>query len=168
MINVIGIGGCSRSGKSVLAQQIKDHLFNKRVLLLDMDDFVFPEENIPKIKDRTDWECPGSVDFNRLYSTIKNHQDSYDLIVVEGILAFANKSLMLFYDSTIWIQLSKETFLTRRKKETRWGDEPDWFITHVWDSYLHYGQWPEADFILSGEKEISKTALNEIVRRVVN
>lgn len=163
MPHIIGIGGCSRSGKSSLAQSIKDQLPSRQVLLLDMDDFVLPASEIPKIKDRTDWERPESVDFIQLCQTIKEQTDDHDLIVVEGILVFAHQELRKLFDVTIWMPISKKTFMKRRAEETRWGDEPDWFVEHVWKSYIRYGQYPGADFIVSGEEEVSHEVLNKIV-----
>lgn len=161
---IIGIGGCSRSGKSSLARQIRDYSVDKRVLILDMDDFVFPESKIPKIKGRTDWERPESVDFKSLGRTIESEIDNHDVIIVEGILVFANLKLLELYDTKVWIQISKETFLNRRKMETRWGDEPDWFLEHVWESHQRYGQFPKADFVLSGEEEIANSVIHTILQ----
>ena len=163
MCTLIGVGGCSRSGKSSLALKIKDQLSDSRVLLLDMDDFVFSETHIPPIRDRVDWERPESVNFNQIVASIEENQDSYDVIIVEGILVFANQQLKDLFHTTIKIKISKETFIRRRKREVRWGEEPDWYLEHVWDSYLTFGQYPEADFILSGEKVISKENLDEII-----
>lgn len=163
MPKIIGIGGCSRSGKSSLAKNIKKHLANKRVLLLDTDDFVFSATQIPKIKDRTDWERPESVDFERLCQTINDKKDQYDVLVIEGILVFANEHLLNLFDTTVQIEISQKTFLARRKHESRWGEEPNWFIDYVWESYLRYGLFPKADFTFSGEEEIHQTALSEIL-----
>ena len=165
---VIGIGGPSRSGKSILASKMKDQLSNKKVLLLDMDDFVFPMEAIPKIKGYTDWEHPGSMDFDLIISKIKKNKDNHDFIIVEGILAFANEALRRFYNLTISMQITKEIFLKRRVEETRWGEEPKWYLEHVWESYLRYGQYPEADFVLRGENEIPEDAINRILSRLPN
>ncbi len=163
MPKIIGIGGCSRSGKSSLAKNIKKHLANKRVLLLHMDDFVFPANQIPKVKDRTDWERPESVDFERLCQTINDQKDHYDIIVIEGILIFANEKLLSLFDTTIQFEISQKTFLARRKHESRWGEEPDWFMDHVWESHLRYGLFPKADFTFSGEVGIHQTALSKIL-----
>ena len=72
MSRIIGIGGCSRSGKSTLARRIKERFSDLCVLILDMDDFVLPKDQIPKIKDRTDWELPASVDFKKLIQANKS------------------------------------------------------------------------------------------------
>ena len=163
MAYVIAISGVSRSGKSSLARKIKDRLSGKKVLLMDMDDFVFPKANSPKIQDRTDWEHPLSVNYDQILAAIDKHQDNYDIIIIEGILVMTNEPLKTIYDFTIYLQLSKKTFMKRRKEETRWGAEPDWYLEHVWNSYLKFGQYPKADLILSGETEITLVSLNSIL-----
>jgi uridine kinase len=165
MARIIGIGGVSRSGKSTLAKKLKDHFVTKRVRILDQDDFVKPENDIPKIKDRTDWEHPESIDIQSLLAEIDAAEDQ-DLIIVEGLLAFHFEELRIRFDVTIFLTISKGTFLFRRHQETRWGTEPDWFIDHVWDSYLKYGQVDQADFQLDGENEISNTSFLELINAI--
>ena len=68
---IIGIGGVSRSGKSTLAALIY-RLYTEggqTAIVLAQDDFVFPTEQIPKIRngseEEIDWEIPESIDFQR-------------------------------------------------------------------------------------------------------
>ncbi len=166
MPKIIGIGGCSRSGKSRLARRIKEQLSSKKVLLLDMDDYVLPESQIPKIRDRTDWERPESVNYQKLIEIINEKKSNYDLIVVEGILVFNNSALNKLFDKTIWMQISKETFLERRREESRWGSEPAWFLEHVWESHLRFGRHPTADFVISGEGEAPSTVIKAIIHHL--
>lgn len=165
MAHIIGIGGPSRSGKSSLALEMKNRLSNRKVLLLDMDDFVFSEDKIPRIKGRADWECPESVNFERMIRIMKESKDS-DFIVVEGILIFTNKELRKLLDTTIQIEISKQTFLQRRRQETRWGNEPDWYLEHVWESYLKHGQYKNADLVISGEKPFIKEDLATVLEAI--
>lgn len=164
---VIGISGPSQSGKSTLAKQLGDNLKPQKVLILDMDDYVLPEASIPKIKDRTDWERPESVDYDGIIATIEKCDDDYDVIIVEGILVFAHQELSQLFDLSILMQVSKETFFERRSRETRWGNEPHWYLEHVWDSWLKYGQNFQADINLSGEDSMSDQSIKSIVERLV-
>ena len=155
MTKIIGIGGLSRSGKSTLAKQIKGHFASRKVLILSQDDFVKDEKEIPKIKDRTDWEHPDSIDIRSLLQTIDEVKKSHDLIIIEGLLAFYFPALNSLYDHRIFLTISKKTFLFRRQQETRWGSEPEWFWEHVWESYLKYGYNSSTDLIeISGEHQV--------------
>lgn len=143
---IIGIGGVSRSGKSTLAQKLKDS-FDGPVLILAQDEFVRPESEIPKIKNRTDWEHPASIDFERIKAEVKAQKRNYGLIIVEGLLAFYDPFLAAMFDKSVLMKISRQTFMERRKQETRWGEEPDWYLDHVWDSYMKFGQF-EANVVL--------------------
>lgn len=154
---IIGIGGVSRSGKTTLANQLKIFYQNKgrSVLLLSQDDYVVSEELIPKIKDRIDWELPQTIDLEKLMSRLEECKT--DILIIEGLFAFAFDKLNEYYDFKIFIKIKKETFLYRKSIDTRYN-EPQWFIQHIWQSYLKYGTIDEADKsyqIIDGEKPIN-------------
>ncbi|MEQ9467646.1 MAG: hypothetical protein RLN88_09550 [Ekhidna sp.] len=166
MAHIIGIGGASRSGKSTLARKLKEALAPKQVLLLDMDNYVFPENEVPHIQGHPDWEVPESIDYEWVIATIDDNEPDYDFIIVEGILAFANETLRARYDLTVFMEISKATYVKRRKLETRWGKDPEWYIEYVWEAHLKYGQYGSADFVLSGETPIQDADLKRILRKI--
>lgn len=157
---IIGIGGVSRSGKSNLARQIKNHFAKRKVLIISQDEFVIDETNIPKVGDRTDWEHPDSIDLGKILETVEDNKNECDLIIIEGILAFYFDELNTMYDKRIILNISKETFLNRRKQETRWGEEPEWFLAHVWESFLNYSNSELKNSIyISGEDQVDLDAV---------
>jgi nicotinamide/nicotinate riboside kinase len=164
---VIGIAGVSRSGKTTLAGLIKKILIEQgeTAIVLHQDDFVMPENEIPKIRHRIDWECPQSIDFQRFKSKILEAKSQYNHVITEGLLNFWDENIILLFDKKIFVEISKETFLERRNKEKRWGFEPKWFYEHVWQSHLKYGKigLDDKTIILSGEKDFD---LNFIITRI--
>ncbi len=165
MSSTIGIGGCSRSGKTTLAELLSWHYRtnNQRVIVLHQDDFVKKISDIPLVKDRTDWDTPLSIDFDFLLDSIAFFYKKCDVLIVEGLYTFYDPRLVVVYRHRIFCEISEKTFLERRTAETRWGREPDWFVRHVWDSFQKYGQ-PETDDnlrIVSGEEEFD---LKKILR----
>ena len=136
---VIGIGGVSRAGKSTLARNIASWLSNKKVYILEMDDFVFPEERIPKIKNETDWEVPESIDYTRLAKAIAEEKRSTDVVIIEGIMIFNDPKLLALYDRKIFIEIDYESFILRKSKDKRW-EIPDWYFEHIWTSYIVHGR----------------------------
>jgi len=150
---IIGIGGASRSGKSWLAQRIIDLFTHKKIAILNQDDYVFDIADIPKIKGEIDWECPESIDFDLLLSEINRLAADHDFIIVEGLLAFYDRRIEKIMDKKIFIEISKELFLKRKESDKRWGDFPDWYMGHIWKSYLEYGRIEKRKkgfFFLSG------------------
>lgn len=139
---VIGIGGVSRSGKSTLARQMARQFeaAGAAVLVLDQDDYTLPEAALPRVKGRADWDQPASMDFVRLRERIVSAGSCYDVILVEGILVFYDGVLNGLFDKRIFIDMDKRLFMERRRAETRWGKEPEWYLEHVWKAHLRYGR----------------------------
>lgn len=136
MSQLILIAGVSRSGKSSLAKDLCSKLEDS--VHLDQDEFVKPIEEIPIIQDRTDWETPESIDWKKWKSAIDRALQSYSYVIVEGIFSLGDLELIQKASITILLSLEKEEYLRRRQKETRWGDEPEWFLEHVWESHLKH------------------------------
>lgn len=140
---IIGIGGVSRAGKTTLANLLKKRLKGKTISILNQDDFA-KKTGLPKIKNHIDWEHPASLDWTTLMNTIKAETKKNEITIVEGLFAFYNKQISNIYDLKIFMSIEKEVFLARKRKDKRWGKEPEWFIQHIWNSYLKYGQLPDS------------------------
>ncbi len=135
---VIGIGGPSRSGKSTLANLLVTFFRKngKKAIIFHQDDFVFPETQIPKIKDKTDWESPESIDHDLLLEVVTDFKERFDVVIVEGFFAFNDAKLNALYDKRIFIKIAKRTFIIRKAMDSRWGYIPTWYIDHIWRSFL--------------------------------
>ena len=160
----IGIGGVSRAGKTTLSHYIETLYPHKKILIISMDQFVKDPEKIPKIKDKTDWEHPVSVDFDRIQQKIKESVEVYDLVITEGIMIFYNEAVNELFDKRIFIDIPKSLFYIRRKKEQRWGKEPAWYLDYVWESYLKYGKLNDSStntLYINGDEEFSPLLLDE-------
>ena len=71
------------------------------------------------------------------------------------------------YDKTIFLKIDKETFLNRKKKDLRWGKEPDWYIEYIWENHLIYGQHTlskENFLLLNATKNISTIAVANFIK----
>ena len=136
MGNLIGIGGISRAGKSDLAHFLSANLPNANVL--HQDDYVKPEGLIPKIKERVDWEHPDSINWNQWKEAIIKSQSKFQHTIAEGIFVFHDSEILTQTNWKILLTLDKELFLQRKSDDGRWGNEPDWYIEHIWNSHF---QW---------------------------
>lgn len=144
---VVGIGGPSQSGKSTLANTLADWHIGS-VSIIAQDDTIKEEKDIPKIKDRIDWESPLSIDDRQILGRLQKEIKTFDLVIVEGIFAFSFPEINDCYTHCIELNISKETFFSRRRKETRWGPEPHWYLEHVWKAYKRLKVEPPSPYIV--------------------
>jgi len=139
---IIAIGGSSTAGKSTLAAKIGEVYDHKRVKILCQDSYVKPESEIPLIRDHIDWEVPESIDFDKFYRAIVFANMQYDVVIVEGLMIYYNRRTVDLFNKRIFVEIDKATFLKRKSRDLRWGKEPQWYMEHIWSSYLKYGRVP--------------------------
>ncbi len=164
---IIGIGGASTSGKSWLATKIKAINPDKKVKILCQDDFVLASSQLPKIKDHIDWEIPESINFDRFLEAVLRCYIGYDIVIAEGLMVYHDLRLVRLFDKKLFIEITKETFFKRKAEDLRWGREPDWYIKHIWDSYLVYGKIPESDdsyFKINGDGLIDLKKIYDFIQ----
>lgn len=170
---VIAIGGISRSGKSFLAMSLKEFFIEDgySVCHLDQDDYVLPEAEIPLIDGHVDWEIPASIDWDRLTKAIDVSSESYNVVLLEGLLIFNQVALLKKYDYTICLTLDYQDFVDRKRIDLRWGKEPDWYIDHIWRSHLKYGQFPtdqQPNLTLKTNTPIASGAIYKAIISTIN
>ncbi|MCD6089930.1 MAG: hypothetical protein J7J72_00385 [Bacteroidales bacterium] len=156
MGKIIGIGGVSRAGKTSLAQRINDWFVDDTVKILHQDEYIIPKAKMPLIKGQIDWERPETIDFSFFRNEILKEQEKYDYIIAEGLLVYNNPEIYTLFDKKIFIEISKETFLNRKTLDSRWENEPDWYIEHIWNSHFVYGRVPSETkdiLCMSGENQ---------------
>ena len=154
---VISIGGVSNAGKSRLAEQIASYYSDKSVIILCQDNYARPTPDIPKIKGHTNWEIPDSIDFDRFYAALMESISAYDIVIAEGLFICYEDRLIELYDKSIYLSVSRETFFERKRKDHRWGKEPEWYMEHIWDSnnkYCNRLEYRAKAFQLSGEEPV--------------
>ena len=136
--------------------------------VISQDDFVFDKNIIPKIRNKTDWECPESVDFQRYRKEIVDKKTQFQHVITEGLLNFWDAELDALLDRRLFCSIKKDIFFDRRLKEKRWGFEPKWFIEHVWKSYLKYGQTVLSEpkngvLLVSGAEDFDGTLIKDFL-----
>ena len=125
------------------------------VLTIHQDEHVVLEETLPLIRDKRDWEVPESIDWANLHAVIKQSLGITDVVILEGLFCYANPKLIDMMDVKIFVEIEKALFVSRKKEDLRWGSlpEPDWYIEHIWQSYLKYGmaQIVDMDYRVDGK-----------------
>lgn len=162
----IGIGGVSRSGKTFLADLMQTVIAGSVVIHQDV--FIPPEAEIPAINGHIDWERPEAIDWDSFNTGITDALRSGKTVIAEGLMVFHNPEISLLYNKSIFIKISRETFFQRKQSDLRWGNEPDWYINHIWDSYLNFGQIPSQmkDILLiDGEKDFELPTIRNYLQQ---
>ncbi|KAF5070168.1 Uridine kinase [anaerobic digester metagenome] len=152
----IAIGGVSRSGKTFLAEMLGGILPD--AVIIHQDTYIPDKENIPVIRDHLDWERPQAIDWQAFKNAIDVAGQSFRYVIVEGLLVFHDETINQLYNKNIFISLSKEVFVQRKRADLRWGAEPDWYIEHIWQSHLSYGTLPstiQRPVIIDGEEDFN-------------
>jgi uridine kinase len=162
---IIGIGGVSRSGKSVLSRFLKKQL-GERTIEIHLDDYPkhpghwdfftrYPFFYLCEVHKSFDVEHPIAIDFNRLYNDILECNKDNKVVIVEGFLATYDPRIKKLFDKYIHITLSKNVFTQRRMKDFRCNL---WYANHVWKSFMKHGNnYTDLNHIVvNGDEEIDK------------
>lgn len=135
MSKIIGIGGMSRSGKTLLAEKLHAHWGSDRSTLISLDDYPKPESLIPSIDGYTNWEIPESIDFKKLEQATLEAAKGFEWVIVEGLLVFHDQGLNALFNHRLILEIDRPTFLDRRSQEGRWGYQDHEYLQIVWDEY---------------------------------
>lgn len=165
---ILAIGGVSNAGKSTLAAEIQKYLPEKNIVVICQDDFVADEKNFPMINGRPDWEHPESIDHEGFMQSILKHLKQDHLVIAEGLLVFHRPETRQLFDKGIFIEIERHTFLQRKNNDFRWGPQPDWYLRHIWESYLKYGQALNCSFPLLRIRGDQPFDMTDIMQFILN
>jgi len=162
---LVGIGGISRSGKTQLAHEIQSRIGVERCNVISLDNFTKPKNEIPFYNNQIDWEHPKGLDFSKLEKEIKISTSKYSHTIVEGFLIFYEPNIKDMFDMSIYLSISKKTFVKRKFNDLRWGKITKEYIEHIWQSHTKNGrvEGNSIDLLLDTDKE----AINEIIDQVM-
>ncbi len=139
----IAIGGCSRSGKTTLANLLISYNISQQIRLFPLDEYVFPEKQIPLIRDYVDWEHPLSTNFPKLHHDLSQFLvNPGALAIIEGLVPFWQPEIRDLITDAIYLHISRDEFLKRKENDLRWGIVPQWYKEHIFESHLKFGLPP--------------------------
>ncbi|ODV94500.1 hypothetical protein PACTADRAFT_19390, partial [Pachysolen tannophilus NRRL Y-2460] len=138
---IIGVAGCSGSGKTSVASKIIQEINQPWTILLSLDNFYKPVKGKDRervFKNEYDFDDPSSLDLDLLFECVKSlkegkkteipiysftHHDRTDktvtiyganVIIVEGIYALYNRQLLELMDTKIFVDTDLDICLARR------------------------------------------------------
>jgi nicotinamide/nicotinate riboside kinase len=140
---IIGLSGCSNSGKTTLATQLSRILPNCK--MITQDEYFYHEstglvEYISDLK-MYNYDVINSIDMKKLAQDLNSLLFECDFIVLEGFLLYSDDFLVKLIDKMYFItNVSKEMCENRRINRNYLGnaDENGYFDKYVWTNYLKY------------------------------
>ncbi len=177
---VVGIAGGSASGKSTFTEKLEHELSGYAVLVLHMDSYFKPEDELPLAKspvgkgEYRDYNCPDSFYMDRLVSDLKSAiaAGEADVIIVEGLLTLWKPEICRLLDLKLFVDCPADERIVRRlKRNMGWGLTFDQVAEPYLDlvrfrhsQYVEPSKW-NADLILNGSNS-SETALKVISEKI--
>jgi len=168
---VIGIAGGSASGKSTITELLMKELDKSEVLVLHMDFYFKPEEELPLVeapfsgKMYRDYNHPASFYLEKLRTDLSEaiKSEKYQVIIVEGLLVLWDKEISSMLDLKIFVDCKADERIVRRlRRNMSWGlsfdDISDVYLDLVryrHDEYVEPGKW-NADLIINGSGSSEK------------
>lgn len=140
---VIGISGCSNSGKTSIANQLS-HVLPKCKIIAQDEYFYHESSNLVEYIDDLkmyNYDVITSVNMKRLNEDLNSYLYTYDYIILEGFLIYSDDVLVKSFDKKYFItNVSRELCEQRRKNRNYLGfaDEKGYFDNYVWRNYLKY------------------------------
>ena len=120
-MKVIGVSGCSASGKSTLCENLVRYLGEDRTTVVVLDRFY--KKDLPKMispldgKEYPDWNSPDSIDRKAAYEYITGLISGGEgYLLLDGAFLFCVPELRDLCDYKIYVTASIETRLYRRIK----------------------------------------------------
>lgn len=180
---VVGISGATCSGKSTLADEIRNNFPTS--IMLRQDDYFLPVNDPRHMKiqelNHINWELITSLDMQKMYSDVtkilqssgRNATNSKMLLILDGFLLFKHKTIADLCDCKYFLTLTKEQCWERRKNRIyEPPDVPGYFDKIVWPEFIKYkneivrnNELYETITFIDGSKdveEIYKMVSNEI------
>ena len=148
---LITIGGVSRSGKTSLAHYLRHLLGHHRSCIISQDHYPNHESEIPTINGITDWEVPASLDLKVFWDEVIKARQAHTYVLAEGLFIY-DRPIGINPHVEMHVNISRTVFEQRRSSDERWGKDESWYINHVWNSYLKFGQPPGEVIHLSGSQ----------------
>lgn len=161
---IIGISGGSASGKTTIADYLKQNLADLKISLFHMDDYFKEKSKRPVIKGIVDGKQyvddnhPSTLDLDQFHKDVKKVlSEDWDVIILEGVFSLWDEELLPLYDLKIYVDCDpEERFVRRIKRHLSYGQDFDEitqrYIQAVKPRHMEFVEstkW-KADIILNG------------------
>lgn len=149
---VIAIAGCSGSGKSTFSQMLLEELSGYRVELLATDRYF--NRPLPKMisplsnKEYDDYNCPGSLNFEKYYEDVQAlcKREDLDIVILEGLTVLYFPELRELENLKIFMDLDPEIRMYRRIVRNMKAGRGT--MEEIADFYLNSAKYSETQYFI--------------------
>lgn len=165
---VVGIGGCSASGKSTLSNRLEERLGGYRVKVFHMDKYFREPSQRPEVvgildgKIYRDDNHPTTLDLDRLHVDVAAaREEDVDVVLIEGMFILWDQAMAPLLDLKVFVDCDQDERLRRRiSRNLGFGydldDIMDRYVQAVQPrqrEYVESSKW-RADIIVNGFRNV--------------
>lgn len=118
---VVGIGGCSASGKSTLSNRLEEGLSDRKVKVFHVDKYFREPAERPQVTGILDGRIyrddnhPETMDLARLHTDVAEAKvGDFDVILIEGMFILWDQDLAPLLDLKVFVDCDPDERLRRR------------------------------------------------------
>uniref|UniRef100_A0A0N5CEU4 Molybdopterin synthase catalytic subunit n=1 Tax=Strongyloides papillosus TaxID=174720 RepID=A0A0N5CEU4_STREA len=146
MVFILGISGCTCSGKTTLSNILFKKALEKKIKVdkISQDDFYLNKEEVRQIKNKEnsdivfyDYDSVSALDKKKIINEVNLKKQNCDLLIIEGTMLLEIEEIISSLSKIFYITLEKDICGERRKNRKDY-DPPDnvgYFDQIVWPSY---------------------------------
>ena len=166
---IVGIGGCSASGKSTLSDRLEERLDGYRVKVFHMDKYFREPSERPEIVGILDGRVyrddnhPNTMDLDRLHADVAavREAEDVDIVLIEGMFILWDQAMAPLLDLKVFVDCDPDERLRRRiSRNLGFGydlnDIMDRYVQAVQPrqrEYVEPSKW-NADIIVNGFRTV--------------
>ena len=150
LVKVVGISGCTRSGKSTLTKALKQRLGDYGCCSVHQDDHFHSKTYIDD-QLSGNWDRSDAIKHDSFYEDIQRiiarNTDKVDpnrfglecfYVILEGFMLYHDSRIMELVDYPLWVEISKETCIERRMASPNWTH--NYWDEGIWQNHEEYKQ----------------------------
>ncbi len=166
---VVGIGGCSASGKSTLSDRLEERLADYKVKVFHMDKYFREPSERPEVvgildgRTYRDDNHPDTLDLDRLHADVAAVREAgdVDVVLIEGMFILWDQAMAPLLDLKVFVDCDQDERLRRRiSRNLNFGydldDIMDRYVQAVQPrqrQYVESSKW-NADIIVNGFRNV--------------
>ena len=149
-VSVVGISGCTRSGKSTLTKALQRVFGGNGCCSVHQDDY-FESNKFVDEQLNGNWDRPDAIRHDAFYENVQRviaqnkecvDPNRYGLrcfyVILEGFMLYHDDRIHQLVDHPVWVEISREKCIERRKASPNWTH--NYWDEGIWRNHEQYTQ----------------------------